>query len=266
MADEGGGPTPAAGSTATPALRTRPATRPVTRRVTRKREDSRRRLIEAAKDAFAEHGIRDTPVEAICDRAGFTRGAFYSNFSSKEDLFLAVYEEEATRRQQAIAEVIASVVDLPLPDDVPALRAVVTDIARRYVTAHTGDETWFTLLTEFRLQGLRQPELRPRLEKLLRQNIDELTAVIQEFIARVGLRLAVDVRYVARVILALYDDALANNLIEGLPLTADNEFVTDVIPRLLSGLLDLPPTRPGRTTHDVPADDADVPAGGLTGG
>jgi AcrR family transcriptional regulator len=211
------------------------------RRPTRSRENSRRRLIDAARKAFAERGIRDTPVELICERAGFTRGAFYSNFSSKEDLFLAVYQEETALRRRLFAEALASAVELPPADDIPALRAAVADMARWYVTAHSGDETWFVLMSEFRLQGLRQPELRPRLDAVVQQSTDELTAVVESFLARAGLRLAVSPRYTAQAVLALYEDALARNLLAGRPLTADNEFLTDVIPRLLSGLLEHPP-------------------------
>jgi AcrR family transcriptional regulator len=211
------------------------------RRETRSRENSRRRLIEAARETFTEHGIRETPVELICERAGFTRGAFYSNFSSKEDLFLAVYEDEIAIRQHRFAEAVAAV-EPPAPDDLPALRSAVADMARWYVVTRTGDETWFLLISELRLQALRQPELRPRLEAVLRSSTDEVTAVVEGFVARVGLRLAVDVRYAARAVLALYEDALAENLLAGRPLTADNEFLTEVVPRLLSGLLEWPPS------------------------
>jgi AcrR family transcriptional regulator len=207
-------------------------------RTTRRREESRRRLIEAARDTFAERGIRETPVELICERAGFTRGAFYSNFSSKEDLFLAVYQQETAIRQRLFAEAVASAVELPAPGDLPALRAAVADMARWYVTAHTGDETWFLLASEFKLQGMRRPELRARVEAVLQEGVDELSRVIEGFVARAGLTLAVEIRYAAQAVLALYQDALAQNLLAGRPMTADNELLTRVLPRLLSGLLD----------------------------
>lgn len=209
-------------------------------RETRSRQNSRRRLVEAARRTFAERGIRDTPIELICERAGFTRGAFYSNFNSKEDLFLAVYEEEVAIRQRRFAEVVTSAAVPPAPGDLPALRAAVADMMTRYLTAHTGDETWFLLFSELRLQALRQPELRPRLQTILGTAMDDLTSVIEGFVARAGLRMAVDARYTARAVLALYEDALARNLLAGRALTADNEFLTDVIPRLLSGLLAAP--------------------------
>jgi AcrR family transcriptional regulator len=205
--------------------------------MSRKREESRRKLIEAAREVFAERGIRETPIELICEKAGFTRGAFYSNFQSKEDLFRAVWEIETTQRNQRAVEAIAAVTDLPLPDDVESLRSLVGEIARRYVTFNAGDETWFALLLEYRLQGLRQEELRPQVRAVYQNCLEEFTMAIEEFLTRVGITLAVDVRYAAQAVLALYYEAMATNLLHGLPLTKDNEFLTEVMPRLLSGLL-----------------------------
>jgi AcrR family transcriptional regulator len=220
-------------------------------RISRKREESRRKLIEAARETFAQRGIRETPVELICEKAGFTRGAFYSNFQSKEDLFLAVWEIETAQRNQRVAEAIAAVSELPLPHDVDGLRSAIADMARRYVTLNAGDETWFALLLEYRLQGLRQEELRPQVMTVYEHSIQELATVIEKFLDRVGIELTVHVRYVAQAILALYNEALLVNLLRDFPLTEDNEFLTEVIPRLLSGLLPAAPAPPGGPgTHD----------------
>ena len=56
----------------------------------RSRENTRARLLQAAHEVFAEVGLDAASVETICERAGFTRGAFYSNFESKDELFLAL--------------------------------------------------------------------------------------------------------------------------------------------------------------------------------
>src|ERR671911_502604 len=54
----------------------------------RRREATRQKLLDAAAQVFAEVGLDAASVETICERAGFTRGAFYSNFESKDELFL----------------------------------------------------------------------------------------------------------------------------------------------------------------------------------
>ena len=51
---------------------------------TTRRQATRERLLDAAFEVFAEQGVHASTVEQIAERAGFTRGAFYSNFTTKE--------------------------------------------------------------------------------------------------------------------------------------------------------------------------------------
>lgn len=65
----------------------------VVKRLTRAEQQERTRLglIDAAIDLFIDKGIDATSIEEICAAAGFTRGAFYSNFETKDDLYLAAF-------------------------------------------------------------------------------------------------------------------------------------------------------------------------------
>ena len=71
------------------------------------RQRTRAALLDAAERAFAELGFQGASVEAIAERAGFTRGAFYSNFASKEELFAELLQDRAYRRYRAMAEASA---------------------------------------------------------------------------------------------------------------------------------------------------------------
>ena len=65
------------------------------------RDDTRDKLFEAAARVFEEQGIGRASIETIAAAAGFTRGAFYSNFKSKDELIIAMIEdhvEQSTRR------------------------------------------------------------------------------------------------------------------------------------------------------------------------
>ena len=64
-------------------------------RISARRQATRDRVLEAASEVFAERGFHGATVEDICERAGFTRGAFYSNFSSKDDLVLELSRRHA---------------------------------------------------------------------------------------------------------------------------------------------------------------------------
>ncbi|GIH24202.1 TetR family transcriptional regulator [Acrocarpospora phusangensis] len=56
---------------------------------------NRARVLAAARQEFAAHGFRGARIDTIADRAGFTRGAVYSNFPGKRALYFAVLADLA---------------------------------------------------------------------------------------------------------------------------------------------------------------------------
>jgi AcrR family transcriptional regulator len=86
------------------------------------RDETRERLFEAAAQVFEERGIGAASIGAISEAAGFTRGAFYSNFASKEELIIEMLEDHVEQTVQRNLELLARHRD-PV-DFVTALRAV----------------------------------------------------------------------------------------------------------------------------------------------
>src|ERR1700712_264403 len=83
----------------------------------RRRAETRDRLIAAAADVFAERGFGRATVEEGCERAGFSRGAFYSNFDSLDELFFALYSQRGAAVVAAVgAAVGAAPTDLSLSE------------------------------------------------------------------------------------------------------------------------------------------------------
>src|ERR1700690_4472568 len=76
-------------------------------RVTRRRAETRARLLDAAFSVFATKGFGRTSIEDVCTAAGFTRGAFYSNFDTLDELFYALYQQRA----EAIAAEVAAALE-----------------------------------------------------------------------------------------------------------------------------------------------------------
>src|SRR2546427_11992467 len=68
-----------------------------TRAARAEQRDGREALLEAALEVFAERGYRDSSVDEIAERAGYSKGAVYWHFSSKDDLFFALLEERIDR-------------------------------------------------------------------------------------------------------------------------------------------------------------------------
>src|ERR1700675_4137539 len=68
----------------------------------RRRQQTREYLLEAAARVFAEHGYHGASLDEVAAVAGFTKGAVYSNFKNKEDLFLALFRANYDREMDAL--------------------------------------------------------------------------------------------------------------------------------------------------------------------
>jgi AcrR family transcriptional regulator len=81
-----------------------PATTPVAKalRVTKRRAETRARLITAAFHVFSDKGYGHVTIEDVCEAAGYTRGAFYSQFESLEELFFLLYDQWAARNAEQV--------------------------------------------------------------------------------------------------------------------------------------------------------------------
>lgn len=120
-----------------------------------KTEETNRRLLKSARKIFARDGFEAARLEDIAKDAGYTRGAFYAHYSSKEDLFFALLEQQAYEHQVQIQRLLS-----PLNDQVEKLRAM-----REYYVTKAGDRSWSMLMLEFKLFAARHPKIRPKLAK-----------------------------------------------------------------------------------------------------
>jgi AcrR family transcriptional regulator len=116
-------------------------------------EATRRALMEAALRIFARDGFEASRIEDIAGATGHTRGAFYAHFHSKEDLFFAMFEQEAGDRLRDLQSALEQ-----CPNSDRRLRAL-----RKYYVGRVADRQWVMLALEFKLFALRHPKLRARL-------------------------------------------------------------------------------------------------------
>ncbi|ADB29262.1 transcriptional regulator, TetR family [Kribbella flavida DSM 17836] len=172
----------------------------------RRRSATRARLLEGALEVFAERGFHGASVEDICDRAGFTRGAFYSNFGSKDELVLALFEATTDRLLEQIAALLPDLANQPgtLLD---AVLGLLDDAA-------PDQRQWHLISTEFTLHALRNPAAA---EALVRQRTvfrQRLTELVEEISRTSGLRLSVPAEQFVRLVTALHEGARAQTLLE----------------------------------------------------
>lgn len=126
-------------------------------RVSARRAQTREKLMNAAVTVFAARGIIGASVEEICETAGFTRGAFYSNFTDKDQLVLELIRH-ATAVQYAAAERAVEAVK----DATGTMTAdeVVSVALRAFADAGARGREWILTERELLLYAARQPEVR----------------------------------------------------------------------------------------------------------
>ncbi|OYN88078.1 TetR family transcriptional regulator [Parenemella sanctibonifatiensis] len=155
--------------------------------ISNRRAQTRERLIIAAQEAIVERGVAAASVEYICETAGFTRGAFYSNFADKDDLMAALahhwFAEQLQRAQGAIAEATAGAgVGI---DDIPAA-------VRLFMDVHAMSPDWGILTLELRLHALRTPEFRTVFAEAEAGIAGVIGTMLTEALADNGLELSIE--------------------------------------------------------------------------
>lgn len=122
-------------------------------------EATRLALLKSARRIFARDGFEASRIEDIAAATGHTRGAFYAHFSTKQDLFFALLEQESHRRMQQIRAAMECQQD-------PEERR---EALRHFYVNLISDPQWVMLLLEFKLFALRHPKLRAQLARTHRR-------------------------------------------------------------------------------------------------
>ena len=167
----------------------------------RSREQTRARLLAAALDVFADEGFGRSTVEQVCERAGFTRGAFYSNFGSLDELFLAMWEERSTtmladiRAAASAAEAVADSDTGPVDLDTAAAGILA---------AIPVEDRWYRVTAEFAVHALRHPELRPVVAAREAAIQATILPIDEAALARVGRRIT-NRQALGRALVAVHD-------------------------------------------------------------
>jgi AcrR family transcriptional regulator len=160
----------------------------------RSRENTRERLLEAAVDVFVEKGLKRVTVDDLVGAAGFTRGAFYSNFSSVDEVFFEVFRRNATSMIDRAREAIAAVPEDEL--DVEFLGTVLDSLT---VPGRTG----LVLQTECTLLALRDERAKELLAEFSREIRSQIVEVVDDVLARLGRRSTLPSAQVAELVIAL---------------------------------------------------------------
>lgn len=168
------------------------------------RDDTRDKLFEAAARVFEEQGISAASIEAIAAAAGFTRGAFYSNFASKDELIVAMLEDHVEQTIRRNLDLLAKHQDLH--DYLEAFRNI--DRTRQDPLGRSP-----LLNMEMILFVARAEKRRPELAKRLRARRQMLTEIVTIISKHEGKNFEKP-DWVAAILLALEDGFRLHRLID----------------------------------------------------
>jgi TetR/AcrR family transcriptional regulator, transcriptional repressor of aconitase len=133
------------------------------KRLTREesRAQTRATLMAVGREHFIRYGLGGAVAEKIAEDAGYSRGALYSNFDGKEELFLAVIREEQDRRMQAFHSMFKEE-----PSAKERLKKMREAIADLYT-----DPDWIVLRAEFEAGALRSERIRQTFIEVHRKQV-----------------------------------------------------------------------------------------------
>lgn len=169
------------------------------------RAQTRAALIEAAGEAFAERGLRDVSIDELARRAGFTKGAFYANFASKEELFLAMLDERFERRAAQMRAALAG-------DEDPEVQARRS--ADEFAADIAADPEWERLFFEFAAHAARDEAFRVELVARYRRLRAHMAADYERRAAGLGFDLPFPAEQLALMTFAMGNGIALEQLLE----------------------------------------------------
>lgn len=173
----------------------------------RRVEHTRNLLLDAAEEVVARHGFGAAALEVIAEAAGYSRGAIYSHFGTKEELFLAVMERQLQRFLDGFSDIVESFHSL---DDFDSAR-----LAQRWRELSFGAPDRAALGYEFTLFLLRNPDARARVAAQRTATAHSLARYIDAHLEKIGGRLKVPADLLARVLISANEGVTLASHIDG---------------------------------------------------
>jgi AcrR family transcriptional regulator len=143
--------------------------------------------MEAAADVFAEKGFRAATLTDVADRAGYTIGAVYSNFASKDELFHAIMRVGLAMFVRSLAERLADVKAGSANSTYTSKELIELELDRMAAAENAVPERSWRLLYEYRTYTATNPAARAELADAERLCLDILARYIDRFLAAVGI-------------------------------------------------------------------------------
>jgi len=197
------------------------------RRLTRseKQAATRTALLDSAAEVFTRRGYEAATVEEIAESAGFSRGAFYSNYDSKEELFLTIIESQIDGRLQEIAAAF---------QEGETAGDRIRSGGRFLDSLVVKDRQWCLLYMEFWARAVRDPKLRRRFAAQYDAWRTGIAQIIESQSEQLGIEVDAPPYELASALIALFEGQVLQRMID--PKRFDEGFFTRLLLRFFSRL------------------------------
>lgn len=179
---------------------------------TRRRAATRARLLSAAREVIAERGAGGATVEGIADRAGFTRGAFYSNYSDLDELIVDLIRDVGEVRLRDVRQAAAQFAVHRAPG--LTIGDALSGGVREFVHLLQPPMQEVLLQAELRLYALRHDGAREGYVAVVRETMTGVYAIIESLCASVNARIRTSPQITMEILLGFFDQGSAMSYLD----------------------------------------------------
>lgn len=140
-----------------------------------RKQETRQMLIESAIEIFAQLGFHGSSVDKIAEHAGFSKGAVYAHFKSKEELFLAILEQQMQLQVDNIQQLI---------DQQHSISQFIDAMDTCFGSVKKRNRTWNMLYIEFLLYAMREEGVRHNWSRMLTESVAQISGSIKQLMSR----------------------------------------------------------------------------------
>jgi AcrR family transcriptional regulator len=186
----------------------------------RRRQQTREYLLRAAAQVFEQRGFYGATLDEVAAVAGFTKGAVYSNFKNKEDLFMALFQANYDREMDALRITLQA-------SEVPPEARLSDFVAMLQDQGRAAGNNFGLLYQEFWLYAVRNPAAREQLIQLEDENVRAIAEILQAERRRLGLEPFASPDRIARIITVLFQGIGMERVLQ--PETVDDGLIETAI-------------------------------------
>ena len=173
----------------------------------RRRAMTRQHLLDAAAIVFARNGFHGSTLDEVAAAAGFSKGAVYSNFKSKDDLFLELFHDRVDRQFAVVSEALETD-SHDQAEQFPRIRQILQSDMSPW------DDSFVTLWLEFILYARRNPDAQKKLAASAQRARAQVQALIEHEYEVLGVAPKYPTADLAEIGMALFNGLGIDRLVD----------------------------------------------------